>query len=78
MRLDSHALADPDCRHCGYVVPSDLVIEPTAVRWKGMAFKLVDRRDLIREWPRLVVPGGGCAGAAGVVTDGAVGTRGRE
>jgi hypothetical protein len=92
VRLDSHALADPDCRHYGYevyggeaqwlvryvmfpegreefreieqvflfptargtgraerIAPADLVIEPTAARWKGRVFKLVDRRDLIRE-----------------------------
>ena len=92
VRLDSHALADPDCRHYGYevyagetqwlvryvmfpegreefreieqvflfpmvrgkakaerIAPTDLVIEPTAARWRGRVFKLVDRRDLIRE-----------------------------
>ncbi|WP_243304728.1 hypothetical protein [Geothrix oryzisoli] len=92
VRLDSHVLADPDCRHYGYevyagdtqwlvryvmfpeareefreieqvflfpmqkgkgkvepVAPADLQIEPLAARWKGRVFKLVDRRDLIRD-----------------------------
>src|SRR5512140_2660642 len=92
LRLDSHALADPDCRHYGYevyagdtewlvryvmfpeeredfreieqvflyprekgkakvgrIVPAELQIEPLAARWKGRIFRLVDRRDLIRE-----------------------------
>lgn len=92
LRLDSHLLADPDCRHYGYEVyagdaqwlvryvmfpedredfreieqvflfpkekgkakverikPADLQIEPLAARWKGRSFRLVDRRDLIRD-----------------------------
>jgi hypothetical protein len=92
LRLDSHVLADPDCRHYGYEVyagegqwlvryvmfpegreefreieqvflfpgtrgkgqvervpPAELAVEPTAARWKGRVFRLVDRRDLIRE-----------------------------
>lgn len=92
LRLESHVLADPDCRHYGYevyagetqwlvryvmfpedreefreieqvflyprekgkakvesIVPGDLQIEPQAARWKGRIFRLVDRRDLIRD-----------------------------
>lgn len=92
VRLESHALADPDCRHYAYevyvgetqwlvryvmfpeereefreieqvflfpkvkgkgkaerVAPAELQIEPLAARWKGRLFRLVDRRDLIRE-----------------------------
>lgn len=92
LRLDSHALADPDCRHYSYeayagetqwlvryvmfpedkeefreieqvflfakergaskavlIPPGDLQVEPLAVRWKGRVFRLVDRRDLIRD-----------------------------
>jgi hypothetical protein len=92
LRLDSHRLADPDCRHYGYevyasdtqwlvryvmfpedreefreieqvflyprekgrskpapVAPADLQIEPFAARWKGRQFRLVDRRDLLRD-----------------------------
>ena len=92
VRLESHALADPDCRHYAYevyagdtqwlvryvmfpeereefreieqvflfpkvkgkgkverVAPAELQIEPLAARWKGRVFRLVDRRDLIRE-----------------------------
>ena len=92
LRLDSHLLADPDCRHYGYevyagdtqwlvryvmfpegreefreieqvflfprvkgkakverLVPAELQIETLAVHWKGRVFRLVDRRDLIRE-----------------------------
>ena len=37
LRLDSHLLADPDCRHYGYEV------------YAGDTQWLVDRRDLIRE-----------------------------
>jgi len=92
LRLDSHALADPDCRHYSYeayagetqwlvryvmfpedkeefreieqvflypkergaskpvpLPPGDLQVEPQAVRWKGRVFRLVDRRDLVRD-----------------------------
>ncbi|WP_243287731.1 hypothetical protein [Geothrix terrae] len=92
VRLDSHALADPDCRHYGYevyageaqwlvryvmfpegreefreieqvflypkergkakverIAPASLQVEPEAVRWKGEVFRLVDRRDLVRD-----------------------------
>jgi hypothetical protein len=92
LRLESHVLADPDCRHYGYevyagdtqwlvryvmfpedreefreiemvflypkekgkskaeaIAPADLQIDPLAVRWKGRVFRLVDRRDLIRD-----------------------------
>ena len=92
LRLDSHVLADPDCRHYGYevyagdtqwlvryvmfpeereefreieqvflfpkekgrakverILPAELQIEPQAARWKGRVFRLVDRRDLIRD-----------------------------
>ena len=92
LRLESHVLADPDCRHYGYevyagdtqwlvryvmfpedreafreiemvflypkgrerskaepVAPTDLQIDPLAARWKGRVFRLVDRRDLIRD-----------------------------
>jgi hypothetical protein len=31
------------------IVPGDLQIEPQAARWKGRIFRLVDRRDLIRD-----------------------------
>lgn len=92
LRLDSHVLADPDCRHYGYEVyaddgqwlvryvmfpeareefreieqvflfpgkrgkgkverirPAELQVEPQAARWRGRLFRLVDRRDLIRD-----------------------------
>lgn len=92
LRLDSHALADPDCRHYGYEVyagggqwlvryvmfpegreefreieqvflfsairgmgkverlpPAELAVESAGAHWKGRVFRLVDRRDLIRE-----------------------------
>ena len=92
LRLDSHTLADPDCRHYGYevytsdtqwvvryvmfpedregfreiemvflfpkekgkakvqrIAPAELQVEPQSVRWKGRSFRLVDRRDLIRD-----------------------------
>ena len=31
------------------VAPAELAIEPTAVRWMGRDFRLVDRRDLLRD-----------------------------
>ncbi|WP_257311536.1 hypothetical protein [Geothrix fuzhouensis] len=31
------------------IAPAELQIEPLAVRWKGQIFRLVDRRDLVRE-----------------------------
>ena len=92
LRLESHILADPDCRHYGYevyageahwlvryvmfpedregfreieqvflysmtkgkakvesIVPAELQIDSLTARWKGRTFRLVDRRDLIRE-----------------------------
>ncbi len=92
LRLDSHALADPDCRHYGYevyagdpqwlvryvmfpedregfreieqvflypmekgkskvvaIAPAELQIDALAARWKGRIFRLVDRRDLLRD-----------------------------
>ena len=92
VRLDSHLLADPDCRHYGYEVyandthwlvryvmfpeeregfrdieqvflfpkekgrakvqsvpPPELQIQPLAARWKNQVFRLVDRRDLLRD-----------------------------
>lgn len=30
------------------VAPSDLTVEPSGARWKGERFRLVDRRDLMR------------------------------
>ncbi len=91
VRLESHGLADPDCRHYGYeayadgthwlvryvmfpedregfreieqafllsrepgrekprrLSPADLQVEPLGVRWKDRTFRLVDRRDLVR------------------------------
>ncbi|WP_291272352.1 hypothetical protein [Geothrix sp.] len=90
LRLDSHLLADPDCRHYSYeayaapdgwlvryimfpedredfreieqvflypksrgkaerIPPASVQIEPQAAQWKGRTFRLVDRRDLIRD-----------------------------
>lgn len=92
LRLESHALADPDCRHYAYeayaggtqwlvryvmfpedregfreieqvflypmekgkakvepIAPADIQVDALAARWKGRIFRLVDRRDLIRE-----------------------------
>lgn len=92
LRLESHLLVDPDCRHYGYevyaggtqwlvryvmfpeegegfreieqvflypmekgkakvlsIAPAELQIDTLAARWKGRIFRLVDRRDLIRD-----------------------------
>ena len=29
--------------------PAEVIVEPTGARWKGEAFRLVDRRDLMKE-----------------------------
>ena len=31
------------------IPPSDVTVEPSDVRWKGEVFKLVDRRDLMKD-----------------------------